>query len=105
MPSHVHTPPRCGFWAGHDPSCFDQAFGVERDCILIEVGKNKGNYLCIHERAPITSLVDVEVMQDGFTAFIPASLAEEYDAIRAQLRPPAAMPAEPPTPVSDSQPG
>lgn len=110
MPSHVHTPPQCGFWTGHDPACFDQAFGVERECVLIEAGKNKGSYLCIHERAPITSesaftrhdvqeTVQVtaaggcKINERGFTEMLSTTLAEEYGAIHAQLRPPAAVTA------------
>lgn len=116
MPSHVHTPPQCGFWTGHDPSCFDQAFGVERDCVLIELGKNKGNYLCIHERAPITSLtagratISPQVSRDQPSHHVPGrhiageeldysdnrmcryltpELAAEYSSINAELRPPA----------------
>ena len=54
MPSHIHTPPQCSTWTGHDRVCFDQEFGAEVDCVLIELGKNKGSYLCIHKRAPET---------------------------------------------------
>lgn len=108
MPSHVHTPPQCGFWTGHDPSCFDQAFGVERDCVLIEQGKNKGSYLCIHERAPITSLgredKAVHMIAAGgarlgeqlFERVVTPTIAEEYGSINAELRPPS-NPAPPPT--------
>jgi len=52
MPHHIHTAPQCGFWTGHDPSCADQGLGPETDCILIDTGKNKGKYLCIHRRPP-----------------------------------------------------
>jgi len=54
MPHHIHTPPHCGFWTGHDPACFEQQFGAEVECILIEVGKNKGKYMCIHKHPPHT---------------------------------------------------
>jgi hypothetical protein len=52
MPHHIHTSPQCGFWTGHDPSCTAQNLGPETDCLLIEQGKNKGKYLCIHRRPP-----------------------------------------------------
>lgn len=75
--------------------------------MLIEVGKNKGNYLCIHERAPITSLSErvsafsleydpqkggcyVEAPgalpgEDGFAFVLPPEVAAEYLDIRDQL--------------------
>jgi hypothetical protein len=112
MPHHMHTPPQCGFWTGHDPSCFDQGFGAEKDCVLIEVGKNKGNYLCIHERSPetgsgrmgfsyaspnpiaramgeehaqVTESTRFRLLSE-FTRELSAALAEEYGEINRLLR-------------------
>ena len=46
---HLHKKPQCwsifGWWV-HDPGCAN--FGPEIGCHLIQQGKNKGLYLCIH---------------------------------------------------------
>jgi hypothetical protein len=107
MPFHIHTPPQCGFWTGHDPACFDEQFGAEIDCILIELGKNKGKYVCIHARAPITDrgrggfLSDAGASASHERRDLDATLYAEYAAIRAELtegveRLPAVAPVPPP---------
>ena len=57
MPNHIHPPVAsftifgntftvgC-FWVAHDPGC--AALPPEAKCVEITVGKNKGNYLCMH---------------------------------------------------------
>ncbi len=49
MPHHIHKGPVCGI-TYHDPECFDKNFGIETDCILIEAGKYRGKYMCLHHR-------------------------------------------------------
>jgi hypothetical protein len=104
MPHHIHTSPQCGFWTGHDPSCFNQGLGAEKDCILIEVGINKGKYVCIHERpaetgsghsgfheAPeriqVGAAGGCRIGEFSFQQGLTAELAQEYGAIHQVLRP------------------
>ena len=50
LKAHIHGPVNwlvgsCS-WIAHDPGC--AGLGPEKGCFPIQMGKNKGKYVCIH---------------------------------------------------------